>query len=153
MVSSWIRFEWCQSCSGYFPFSIAGRCRLYSFAQVASETGFSLARDHTASPRLDPAPALAGLDLDLQWRLEVVGRDHPVGGKSGHHIDPSSSTSKTSSSCTCMIMSAPSGRSLGARSTIATLMMSAADPCTRALNASLSPASGMFLLELLSSGT
>ncbi len=30
--------------------------------------------------RLDLSPALPDLDLDLQGRLEVVGRDHPVGG-------------------------------------------------------------------------
>src|SRR5215218_3470639 len=30
--------------------------------------------------RFDPSPALPDLDLDLQGWLEVVGRDHPVGG-------------------------------------------------------------------------
>src|SRR5215210_8685167 len=31
------------------------------------------------SQRFDLAPALPGLDLDLERRLKVVGRDHPVG--------------------------------------------------------------------------
>src|SRR3712207_8425329 len=65
---------------------------------VASETGFSVATTTKFAwgmgrgSRLPPEgpdlpPALAGLDLDLKGRLEVVGGDHPVGGQGADHRD------------------------------------------------------------------
>ena len=106
--------------------------------------------------RLRLGPVVADADVHRERRIERIRAAHLLAHeRRAPWTTSASGTSSSSSSCTCSTSRAPrpSARSRSWMRTIATLMMSAFEPCITKLTASRSPSERVCRLDARISGT